>query len=118
MSRRTTVLGSLLMAAMFLGAVALAADAPASVDLSRYKGGKPVSAFDHKAHVDAKVECKTCHHKAKDGVANVKCDTCHQKQAVDKTPSFKDAFHKNCKGCHEKAKNPKAPTKCNGCHKG
>ncbi|HSA21718.1 MAG TPA: cytochrome c3 family protein [Myxococcota bacterium] len=117
MSRRAKIFGSLVMAAMFLGAVALAADAPASVDLSRYKSSKPVSAFDHKAHVDAKIECKECHHAAKDGNFNVKCDTCHQKKAEGKAPGIKDAFHKNCKGCHEKAKNPKAPTKCNGCHK-
>jgi hypothetical protein len=107
--------------ALFLMAtVAFAAGAPDKADLSKYKGTKSAVSLDHKMHVDAKIPCATCHHKAKDG-KTVACGECHKKDADGATPSIKDSFHKTCKGCHDKAKkdkaDSKAPTKCGECHK-
>jgi len=78
--------------------------------------------FGHKKHVDLKYECVKCHHELKDkkpGEAPKGCNTCHKAKAEGKTPSAKDAFHKDCKSCHEeasKAKKPAGPTACNKCH--
>ena len=91
------------------------------VDLSRYKVTKAVSPFSHARHIERKVECATCHHKAKDGRSDVKCSACHQTETVDKVISAKDAFHDQCRGCHQKsnkaAPTSKAPTRCTDCHR-
>jgi len=99
----------------------MAADAPEKVDLSPYKVSKKGVCYDHKVHLDNKIECKTCHHKAKDGKDQVKCSECHKKEAEGTTPNDKTAFHKLCQDCHKKTveakADSKAPTKCNDCHK-
>lgn len=109
------VLIGMVMGVLFLVAtVALAAPAD-KIDLSKYKGTKSAVQFPHKAHVDGKIACATCHHKAKDGKKEVACGECHKKDADGATPGLKDAFHKQCKDCH--AKGAKGPTKCAECHK-
>lgn len=77
--------------------------------------------FKHKAHVDRKVECKTCHHKDEAGKEQA-CKTCHQKaDTAGGAPSKKIAVHGKdnksgtCLGCH--MKDAKAPQKCPDCHK-
>ena len=76
--------------------------------------------FDHKKHVDLKLECVKCHHTWKPGDTSGKlCLECHKAKAEAKALSSKDAFHKDCKGCHDeanKAKKPAGPTACNKCH--
>lgn len=121
-THRNIIIGICAAAILLLaaGLVIAKEEAPAKVDLSHYKGAKAVVKFEHKNHIDAKVECRACHHIKKDK-KDVKCSECHKKDAEDKTPGFKDAFHKACKGCHvkklEKNKDLKVPTKCNECHK-
>jgi hypothetical protein len=78
--------------------------------------------FGHKKHVDLKFECVKCHHELKGkkpGEAPKACNTCHKEKAEGKTPSAKDAYHKDCRSCHEeasKSKKPAGPTACNKCH--
>ena len=76
--------------------------------------------FNHKAHVDMKYECTKCHHTWKKGDTTGKlCVDCHKAKAEGKTPTAKEAFHKDCKGCHEEAKKagkPAGPTACTQCH--
>jgi hypothetical protein len=76
--------------------------------------------FNHKAHVDMKYECTKCHHTWKKGDTTGKlCVDCHKTKAEGKTPTAKEAFHKDCKGCHEEAKKagkPAGPTGCTQCH--
>lgn len=114
-SRSLKVLVGLVTATMFLAASVALAGAPDKVDLSKYKGTKSGVQFDHKKHVDGKIPCAECHHKAKDGKKEVACGECHKKDADGATPGVKDAFHKNCKDCHTKG--GKGPTKCAECHK-
>jgi hypothetical protein len=77
--------------------------------------------FPHKSHVEKlKLECKKCHHEMKPGDTAVKkCGDCHKAKLEGKTPSAKDALHKDCKGCHDEAKKankPAGPTGCTQCH--
>ncbi len=78
--------------------------------------------FSHKKHIDLKYECIKCHHELKGkkpGEAPKGCKSCHKAKAEGKTPSSKDAYHKDCKGCHDeakKAKKPAGPTGCTQCH--
>ena len=76
--------------------------------------------FAHKKHVDTlKVACEKCHHELKGkkpGEVPKGCGTCHKAAAEGKTPSAKDAFHKDCQECHKQDKAKKAPTTCTKCH--
>jgi protein-arginine kinase activator protein McsA len=76
--------------------------------------------FNHKKHIDMKYECTKCHHTWKKGETSGKlCVDCHKAKAEGKTPSMKEAAHKDCKGCHEEAKKankPAGPTGCTQCH--
>ncbi len=76
--------------------------------------------FAHKKHVDLKYDCMKCHHTWKKGETTGKlCVDCHKAKAEGKTPSMKEAAHKDCKGCHEEAKKankPAGPTGCTQCH--
>lgn len=93
------------------------------ITLDAYKVKKPAVTFDHKKH-STDFKCKECHHKpAADGNKNPPCGSCHKTEKVEKTPSIKEAFHKNCVDCH-KAKvkadpslKEKVPTTCVKCHK-
>lgn len=79
--------------------------------------------FQHKAHVDRKVECKTCHHKDDAGKEQA-CKTCHKEaDTAGGAPALKTAVHGKdnksgkCLACHNQDANKKAPTKCTDCHK-
>jgi len=76
--------------------------------------------FAHKKHVDTlKLGCEKCHHELKGkkpGDVPKSCVTCHKAAAEGKTPSVKDAFHKDCQDCHKQDKAKKAPTTCTKCH--
>jgi hypothetical protein len=76
--------------------------------------------FTHKKHIDMKYECMKCHHTWKKGETTGKlCHDCHKAKTEGKTPSMKDAAHKDCRGCHDeakKAKKPAGPTGCTQCH--
>ena len=79
--------------------------------------------FAHKKHAETlKVACEKCHHELKGkkpGEVPKGCKNCHKAKAEGKTPSAKDAYHKDCKGCHEEAKKankPAGPTGCTQCH--
>lgn len=79
--------------------------------------------FMHKAHVDRKVECKTCHHKDDAGKEQA-CGTCHKAtDTAGGAPKLQTAVHGKdnksgrCLDCHLKDANKKAPTKCTDCHK-
>jgi len=87
--------------------------------------------FPHKAHVDLKIACSTCHHTqenltAESTEAVPTCGSCHSTPEKPETPictqmsATKNPFHISCMGCHkeEAKKNPatKAPTKCDDCH--
>ncbi len=76
--------------------------------------------FDHKKHAETlKTACEKCHHELKGkkpGEVPKACATCHKAAAEGKTPSAKDAFHKDCQECHKQDKAKKAPTTCTKCH--
>lgn len=77
--------------------------------------------FAHKKHAETlKIDCLKCHHTWKKGETSGKlCLDCHKAKAEGKTPSAKEAFHKDCKGCHDEAKKankPAGPTGCTQCH--
>jgi hypothetical protein len=93
-------------------------DVPEKITLSNPKGDV---VLPHKAHVDAGVTCKACHHTVEGDMdsPDKKCHDCH---TADSDVPSKDAFHNLCKECHKQSKgeNPdsKAPTSCKGCHQG
>lgn len=109
-----------IMAVIFAGTMAYAEKKPPESVTIKLEGAKmaPV-AFSHPTHVDkAKLDCAVCHHK--DAKEPAGCSTCHPaKEAKDKAPMGRDAFHKLCQTCHKDvaAKGKAAPTKCNECHK-
>ncbi|MGZ3513779.1 MAG: cytochrome c3 family protein [Syntrophales bacterium] len=77
--------------------------------------------FNHKKHLDVTGnDCVKCHHTWKKGDTSGKlCVECHKEKAEGKTPSAKDAFHKDCQGCHKQLKEankPAGPTSCTQCH--
>ena len=76
--------------------------------------------FNHKKHADTlKVTCEKCHHELKGkkpGEVPKGCKACHKAAAEGKTPSAKDAYHKDCQECHKQDKAKKAPTTCMKCH--
>jgi hypothetical protein len=76
--------------------------------------------FAHKKHAETlKLGCEKCHHELKGkkpGEVPKGCKTCHKATAEGKTPSSKDAYHKDCQECHKQDKAKKAPTTCTKCH--
>jgi hypothetical protein len=76
--------------------------------------------FAHKKHAETlKVACEKCHHELKGkkpGEVPKSCKSCHKAAAEGKTPSAKDAYHKDCQECHKQDKAKKAPTTCIKCH--
>jgi Class III cytochrome C family len=110
----------IVLSLFLLAAVAWAADAPETVDLSPYAKVTAPSKFDHKLHVETnKVDCTKCHHKW-DGATGQpqKCSVCHHEADSGGAPSAKDAFHALCKNCHKEKRKEgkKSPTSCTGCH--
>ena len=103
----------------FVTPALFAADYPKEPVVVKIEGAKmaPVT-FSHAVHVEKqKLECVKCHHKDADNPKA--CTTCHGKEAKDKAPAARDAFHNKCQTCHKEmaAKGTAAPTKCNECHK-
>lgn len=97
------------------------AAAPDTMVIKIFQKKKAPVPFAHKKHIDAKIECKTCHHTTEAGKDPAACTTCHKAEADGTTPKAEKAFHKSCIDCHKKdAKAGKAsgPTKCGECHKG
>lgn len=91
-------------------------DVPDNMTLQGKKKG-PV-AFPHKAHVDAGMTCKSCHHTVAGDMDSPEkgCHDCHTETSEVKVMK---AFHNNCNTCHKKtnkAEGTKLPTKCNECH--
>jgi hypothetical protein len=120
--RNKRIVFLLLMGAFFFlvaSPIIYAADYPKAPAAVKFEGAKmAVVTFSHGTHVEkGKVECAKCHHK--DADSPKACTTCHGKEAKDKAPAAKDAFHNLCQGCHKDAaaKGASAPTKCNECHK-
>ena len=76
--------------------------------------------FAHKKHAETlKLTCEKCHHELKGkkpGEVPKGCKACHKAKAEGKTPSSKDAYHKDCQECHKQDKAKKAPTTCTKCH--
>lgn len=110
------------------GAIAVAAKkAPDKTTIDACKKSKDPVPFDHKKHVDGKIDCVKCHHTQKDLKAGSdievqKCSACHLKPEKPETLKCtemgvaKNPFHKLCLDCH-KADAKKPATKCADCHK-
>ena len=118
-----------LLAALFLSytTILMAKTAPKDViELGTAGKNGPVT-FKHSEHIAKhKLACSTCHHGIKTDEEAKACSACHKTEKVEKTPSYKDALHKNCKDCHKKYKEDAAakgvkldalPTLCKHCHK-
>lgn len=130
MSKKTIVL-ILLVALVAICATQMLAQAPKPPDKVTLAQGVALGsvAFPHKAHVDGKVACTTCHHGAKPNKAGKsvapkpfqKCVDCHTKTGTPEISKLQAAFHNPaassglCIDCHKKG--GKAPTKCTQCHK-
>jgi len=111
--------------------VALAGNAkapPEKASIAECKKAKDPVAFEHKKHVDRKVECAKCHHNQKDLKAGAdvevkKCSECHLTPEKPETlkctemGAAKNPYHKLCIECHKADAAKKAPTKCADCHK-
>lgn len=132
--------GSIMSIALVAG-IALAADAPAVIELNKVEG-KKTTTFSHAKHAneykkagDKKIMCNDCHHTLKNADAKgetVKsCTSCHAKtKGADGTPPVTELkngkavsksviYHKNCKdGCHKAVKKEtgKKITSCKTCH--
>jgi len=104
----------------FLLSVLMATGAFAQKDVITFDAPNGKVTFAHKKHVDMKLDCVKCHHTWKAGEKSGKlCKDCHKAKEEGKTPSLKDAAHKDCKGCHDEAKKankPAGPTGCTQCH--
>jgi Class III cytochrome C family len=108
--------------ACFLLSVLVVSGAFAAKDEVVLKAPNGDVKFNHKKHAETmKIDCVKCHHTWKPGETTGKlCVECHKAKAEGKTPSAKDAFHKDCQDCHKKDKEAKkqgGPTVCTGCHK-
>ena len=109
------VLGMVVAAVFFVGAVAIASG-PKTVTIDQCKKRKAAVTFNHEAHVkNANGKCNTCHHKWDGKGEPHSCFKCHGCKKKGNAPKAMKAFHKNCKGCHKKM--GKGPTKCKECHK-
>ncbi len=117
MKKKTVaILSAAALLVSMVGATAVCASdtGPDHMTLNYNGKSKSVKNFPHHEHQAKTGDCKTCHHKSKDGETPRACKTCHHAKKGD-APAIKNAYHKRCKGCHKKEK--KGPTKCNGCHK-
>ena len=100
---------------------------------------RPAVAFPHIQHIDAEIECNSCHHRFKGGenivdeaeleedAEGIKCAACHKdktgfqfKPDLDPTErNLQQAYHRMCMGCHrqlEKEKKKTGSVTCAGCH--
>jgi c(7)-type cytochrome triheme protein len=100
---------------------------------------RPAVAFPHLQHIDAEIECNSCHHRFKGGenivdeaeleedAEGIKCGACHQdksgfqfKPDLDPTKrNLQQAYHRMCMGCHRQLKKEKqkaGSVTCGGCH--
>ncbi len=89
---------------------------------------RPTVSFAHNRHVEAGLECKSCHHIyengknvldesiLEEGNKDIRCSTCHGSKS---RLNLEKAFHKQCAGCHMKYQTEKkktGPQYCGGCH--
>jgi hypothetical protein len=105
----------------FVLSILMVSGAFAAKDVITFEASNGKVTFNHKAHAEKlKIDCVKCHHTWKQGETSGKlCVDCHKAKAEGKTPSMKDAAHKDCKGCHDEAKKankPAGPTGCTQCH--
>ena len=100
---------------------------------------RPAVAFPHMQHIDAEIECSSCHHRFQGGenivdeaeleedAEGIKCASCHKKEPgfrfkpdLDLTKRIlQQAYHRMCMGCHRQLKkeNKKAGViTCGECH--
>lgn len=100
---------------------------------------RPAVDFPHMQHIDAEIECSSCHHRFQGGenvvdeaeleedAAGIKCSDCHKTEpgfrfAAELDPTkrtLQQAYHRMCMGCHRQLKkeNRKAGSvTCGGCH--
>ncbi|MBU2501604.1 cytochrome c family protein [bacterium] len=113
--------------------VALAEGLPENITIKECADKKTPVEFPHKAHVDLKIDCVTCHHTSEGltaaNFAEMKvatCGSCHIAPEKAETPKCSESskktnpYHISCIGCHADAvaKNAEstAPTKCTACH--
>ena len=112
--KKIVVLTIMAVALAFIGGQVFAAAQPDKIMINEIQKMKGPVPFDHKQHVAASKDCKSCHHADSPGQEQ-KCFSCHKEKTVEKTLSLKDAYHKKCIDCHKTQ--GKGPTKCNDCHK-
>ena len=101
------------------------ADYEGTLNIEPYKAQltRPISAFDHEAHMELVSDCADCHHgKTEDGKQDKEdydpsesCDSCHTPAGGKGVTPLKRAYHQNCISCHKDVN--KGPTHCAGCHK-
>jgi c(7)-type cytochrome triheme protein len=100
---------------------------------------RPPVAFPHMDHIISGIDCKTCHHRFKDGknildemelqegAEGIKCSSCHKEKpgfrfAPDLDPTkrnLQQAFHRQCIGCHRQLQQEgkkSGPVTCGQCH--
>lgn len=132
MKRFGTVISGVVIILFLAVSIGISADVPETVKIDIIQKAKPPVVLPHKAHIDNKIACKSCHHTNKADEKPAKCESCHDKEKDDgkkiaimgnpATSTSKGIFHITCVTCHkeEKAKNAasKAPTMCPACHKG
>ena len=135
------ILVALVGGVLLFGSAVVLAGVPAGKEdlkLANIDGKKKDAvAFPHAKHVTefkkkggAAIECKDCHHTAKDEASVKSCGSCHPavgEAPKDKAPALADAkfstksviFHTTCKdGCHKEMKaEGKKITSCKVCHK-
>jgi hypothetical protein len=112
MSRKLAVILIAIAVAMaFVASMAVAADPPDQVTITKTGDKKSEVTFPHSKHAES-FDCFKCHHasKAKEEIKG--CLECHGKD--EEAPAPKDAYHDQCRGCHKEQ--AKGPTKCKECH--
>ncbi|MBW1980664.1 MAG: cytochrome c3 family protein [Deltaproteobacteria bacterium] len=100
---------------------------------------RPPVAFPHMLHIDADLDCTTCHHRfqrgenvldeseLEEGAEGISCSSCHKNSAgfqfspeVDPTKKIlRQAYHRMCIGCHRGMRKKEVkggPVACGECH--
>ena len=100
---------------------------------------RPAVPFPHIQHIDAEIECNSCHHRFKGGenivdegeleedAEGIKCSSCHKSEPgfrfqpdLDASKrNLQQAYHRMCMGCHRQLKKEKkkaGSVTCGGCH--
>lgn len=100
---------------------------------------RPAVKFPHLAHMEADIECSSCHHRFKngenqvddseleEGEEGIKCASCHRRKTgfkfkpeLDPTKrNLMQAYHRMCMGCHRQLKKDNkaaGAVTCGECH--